>query len=225
MSVATRARPTRTTERSRDRGTGGWRTVALVFLLALLVVVVVGAWYVSSSFQPLRLNAGGGPTFVRSEVGDVASVPAREPTSGHPFIAHEAPYHDGTWLEAGFTVLNDGPFPVTVDGVGWEDSSSTIRQVSVSLNDPATSAYEQPAPSLFVPFEPFTLQDGEARFVVIRYRFTGCAFDSVGEGLEKFVEPIRYGIEIAGITIHRDDALPLPFSLRVIGNDGCPGAA
>jgi hypothetical protein len=191
-------------------------------MAAVLVVVVAGGWYLSSRFQPLRLNAGGGPSFVRSAVGDVASVPAVEPTTGHPFIAHEAPYHDGTWVEAGFTVSNDGPFPVTVDGIGSEEPDADLLQVSVSLNDPATPALQQTAPSQLVPFQPFTLEDGEARFVVVRYRFTGCAFDATGESLQKFGERIRYGIEIAGITIHRDDTLPLPFSLRVVGNDGCP---
>jgi hypothetical protein len=107
---------------------------------------------------------------------------------------------------------------VTIDEIGT-DGGAVVRRVEVSVNDPTTPPS---ATAPLVAFQPFTLEPDQARFVVVRYRFAGCTLDQPEEQVTETHQQVTYGIEIAGVTLHRSDELALPFSLRVIGDAGCP---
>ena len=69
MSVATRARPSRSAERRSERPPWRWRSILLAVLAALFVASAAGLWFLSTRFAPLRLDADAGPSFVRTEAG------------------------------------------------------------------------------------------------------------------------------------------------------------
>jgi hypothetical protein len=173
---------------------------------------------VSTRYHPVSANSG--PTFVRLDGRFVPHVPAIEPSSGHPMIAYELSYRDGALLQHGFTLINHSPFPITVDEVGWSDGpeSPPLKQDGVSLSAPNDPAWGPQPPTHLAPFRAFTLRPNDARFVVVTERLFGCSSAEQGAGdVYEMVARVTYRMEVAGVTIHRSDFLPLSYSIRVTG--------
>jgi hypothetical protein len=137
------------------------------------------------------------------------------------------PYRDGKWLETGFTLVNDAPFPVTVDEIGLPDpagSRDPFSQIHVSMNAPAVEPWGPGIPDQMVRFRPFTLPSHDARFILVRYEFSGCSLTQSQEDLVlKATQLVRFRMRIGWVTIRRSDLLPLPYSIAVSGNEGCAG--
>jgi hypothetical protein len=79
----------------------------------------LATWFVSARYEPLCANEGV-PFLVRTQDGGVTHIPALDPSGGPfgpSFTAYDVRYHNGKWLEYGFTLVNEAPFPVIVDQI------------------------------------------------------------------------------------------------------------
>jgi len=188
----------------------------LVAAGALVVsFAVFAAWFVST-FQPIRANAGGMPTLVRGDETNYGQF--IDPTGGPPFSPHAVQYHDGKTFVYGFTLVNDGPVSLTVDAIG-SPGGAPLRQISVRTGV-SSSIYSASATDPTRPFEPFVLAPHAERFVEVVTRFAGC---SLGSGVGSAVTVVSLRVQFRFFGVHRQAFLPLPYALRVTGNDGCPG--
>jgi hypothetical protein len=134
----------------------------------VIALVTTGVSYLAT-YQPLvHGNYGLGPVFENTK------LPLPPPS-------HVMPYIDGAPIRWGFSILNDGPLPVTVTGVEGRDSIGPLGNVSflVSRGD-ATYAREIPGP--LDPMHPFTLAHGEQAIIVLRAVLSGCSVPPVGVG-------------------------------------------
>jgi hypothetical protein len=147
----------------------------------------------------------------------VTRVEGYEPTTGNPSTAFHVPYRDGKWLEMGFTIYNFSPFPVTVWDVGHRDpNGEPLRQMSVSMEG-------IDVPDLMVELRRFTLAPDTGRYVVIRYRFSGCSMSNSPEEYATYTrQQVRFSMRVGWITIQRSEVLPLRYSVAVQGRGGCP---
>jgi hypothetical protein len=163
---------------------------------------------------------------VRAQSGDVISVAALEPSGarlGRPFIAYQVPYHDSEWFEYGFTLLNDAPFPVTVDQIGINGEGDPTRQVSVSISE-QDDAFGPGLPDKMVPFQRFIIPSHGARFILVRGQFVGCSMHGAEDATLWAVQLVKIHMQFGPLTIHQTDYLPLAYSVRVSGSGGCPGS-
>jgi hypothetical protein len=156
----------------------------------------------------------------------VTHIPALDPSGrpfGRSFTAYDVRYHNGKWLEYGFTLVNEAPFPVIVDQIVSPGPGDPLAVVSVSIS--ATGGAFGPAPpDQMIAFHPFSLPSHDARFVLIRERFSGCSLDgNYADGVEWATTPsVKYRFNLRLFTAHRTDFLPLAYSVHVWGHAGCP---
>jgi hypothetical protein len=194
-----------------------WPYVAAASFVALILVAGgVTLWWLSTQFEPIRANSTA-LSRVRVDGGQLTRLRAWDASgsSGH-FVAFDIPYRDGKWLDVGYTLRNDAPFPVVVDQIGsLVSNDSPIRQVSVSMEFSEAS-------DLMIPFRPFTIPSHDGRFVVVRYRFSGCSLDPKAEDpVFLATQRVMFRMRIGWITIHRSEFLPLGYSIAISGNEGC----
>jgi hypothetical protein len=143
---------------------GRWIVAALVIAL-----VTTGVSYVAT-YQPLtRGSFGLGPEFENAKLPNSA-------TGAFPYI-------DGAAILWGFSIVNDGPLPVTVTGVEWAKSVGPLGNVSfqVSKENPVSTGIG-PGSSFLMPMHPFTLGHGQQRMIVLRAVLSGCTVPPVGVG-------------------------------------------
>jgi hypothetical protein len=81
----------------------------------------------------------------------------------------------------GFSILNDGPLPVTVTGVEWRDSKGPLGNVSFLVSR-GGAEYEYEIPGPLDPMHPFTLGHGQQRMIVLRAVLSGCTVPPGGVG-------------------------------------------
>jgi hypothetical protein len=158
---------------------------------------------------------------VRAQFGPVTRVPAVEPSTLRPLVAFDVPYRDGKWLEHGFTLVNDAPFPVTVDQIGLPGQGDPLRQVSVTMNSSDVSP-GPPLPDQMVDFRPFTIPPDGARFILVRWEFSGCSLTGSPENYTTAaVQLVKFHMRLGWVTVHRSSFLPMPYSITVSGRLGC----
>jgi hypothetical protein len=195
--------------------------------MLILSLVVVGAgvtvWFGATQYVPLRANHGGVYSTVRTESGQRTRVEGLDPSSYRPLVAFDVPYQDGQWMEYGFTLVNDSPFSVTVERLGGSPNDQPLRQVSVSINAPDAALGGPGDPDRMIPFRPFTIPPHQARYVLIRKRFVGCAMTSREELVRFAAQRVGFRVDFGWVSVDRSASLPLPYSVRVSGNEGCPG--
>jgi hypothetical protein len=192
-------------------------------LIAIVFAAAVTVWFASARFVPLRADHGGVFSTVRVQTGQLSRVDAQDPSSSRPFVAFDVPYHHGSWMEHGFTLVNDSPFSVTVERIGGSSpADEPLRLISVSINAPDVEAWGPGAPDRMVRFQPFTIPPHDARYVLIRGRFTGCTMDGREEIVRFAAQRVGFRVDFGWLSIDRSAALPLPYSVTVSGNEGCP---
>jgi hypothetical protein len=180
-------------------------------------------WFASTRYDPLRANHGGVPSPVRVQSGHITRVEALEPTTYRPLVAFDVQYRDGEWLEYGFTLVNDSPFTITVEQIGsGSGPHEPLLPVSVSISAPTVEPWGPGAPDRMVAFRPFRIAPHDARFVLVRQQFTGCTLKAGGETVTFAAQVVKFHIQFGWWNVHRSDLLPLPYSVRVSGNQGCP---
>jgi hypothetical protein len=189
-------------------------------LAFILLVLGIGFWWVATRFAPLSINRG--PAHVRVEVGEATRVDSRLP-SGEPFVAFQVPYRNGKWLDAGFTLDNEGPFPIAVDQIGLTgEAIPPMKLVSVRMSLPPFER-EPGEPGRMVPFRPFTLGSDEGRYVFIRYQFFGCTQSASQESAVSWASQlVKFRIRVGWVDIHRSETLPMSYSIYAWGREGCP---
>jgi len=202
-----------------------WPFILIACVTALIVTAGgIAFWWVATRYAPIRANTTAASR-VRVESGKITRVPAWDATrsSGYHFVAFLVPYRDGKWLDAEFTLVNDSPFPVAVDEIGFPGSGDPIRQISVSMNASALD-WGPVARERMVPFRPFTIPSHGGRYFVVRYQFSGCSLDPKAEDpVLHATQMVRFRMKVGGVTIHRADFLPLGYSIGIVGTEGCPG--
>lgn len=229
MSTVREAAP----PRAPDAG-GMWRVPRrrrwpLILAASLAAVVVIAGsisfWWVATRYAPMRPGEGGVAAHVRVEGGQITRVDSILP-SGLPFVAFHVQYRDGKWLDSGFTLYNDGPFPILVDQIGFpgsQDDFPPIRQISVSMNAAADEAWGPGIPQQMVAFRQFTLRSHEAKYILVRYQFYGCTLSGSQEDAVTWAwQTVKFRIRVGWLTIHRSDQLPMRYSIYVSGREGCP---
>jgi hypothetical protein len=162
---------------------------------------------------------------VRAQSGQPGQVEAMDPSSGRPFVAFDLTYRDGHWMEYGFTLVNDSPFSVGVEQIGGSfPSDEALPQISVSINASDVKPWGPGAPERMVRFRPFRIPPRDARYVLIRVRFTGCGMNSQEQSVAFAAQRVGFRIDFGWLSVERSALLPLPYSVRISGNDGCPPA-
>ena len=69
-----------------------------------------------------------------------------------------------------------------------------------------------------MPFQAFSRPPNHARFGVVSERLFGCAAASQNaRNAYETVARVTYRMNVAGMTIHRSDFLPLSYSINVTG--------
>jgi len=199
------------------------RLTALAASLAVLLAAGgVTAWFGATHYDPVRANHGGVFSTVRVQSGPVTRLEAVEPTSGgHPIVAFGVTYHDGQWFEYGFTLVNDSPFAVSVDQIGSRESTDPLKFVSVMINAPTVPAFGPGPPEKMVAFRAFKLPPHGARYALVRFQFHGCSLRSPEEYVTFAEQLVRLRIDFGRWSVHRSVLLPLPYSVKVAGNEGC----
>lgn len=208
----------RTTRRRRR-----WPLILTASVVAVMVTAGgIAFWWVATRYTPMR--PAGAPAHVRVEGGQITRVDSVLP-SGQGFVAFHVPYRDGEWLDAGFTLFNEGPFPIIVDQIGFpgrQDDFPPIRQISVSISASGTD-WGPAAPDQMVPFRPFTLRSDEGRYVFVRYQFFGCSLSGSQESAVTWAwQTVRFRMRVGWMTIRRSGKLPMGYSIYVSGREGCP---
>lgn len=179
----------------------------LVAALAAAVALVAGgvAWLLTH--DPLREGSiGGAPdgtvewTSVDTGVGDtVYYVSAAKPGS----------------FEIAYDLANEGRLPVTIHGLGSPSAFSFAGMARYST-------FEEPDRHVggeIVPFEPFTLDGGDARLLVLQIRITGeSVCDSGAYGVPSDPK-VRY--RTLGV-VPRTGTLDLPFTVVEVCGDELP---
>jgi hypothetical protein len=195
------------------------RYVLASVLAFMLVAVGIGFWWTATRFAPLSIN--GGSAHVRVEVGNVTRVDALLP-SGEPFVAFHVPYRNGKWLDTGFTLINEGPFPIMVDQIGFAgEAFPPTKEASVRMSLPPFEWGPGP-PDQMVPFRPFTLGSDEGRYVFVRHQFFGCTLGGSQESAVTWArETVKFRIRVGWMDIHRSEALPMSYSIYASGREGC----
>jgi hypothetical protein len=201
------------------------RLIVVGAALAVFLVTAAGttAWYGASHYNPVRANHGGVPSIVRSQSGHLTRLEALDPSSNgrRLFVGFGVPYRDGEWLEYGFTLVNDSPFTVTIDQIGSSESDDPLHLVSVSINPSATAGPWGPGAVQLAPFHPFRLAPHGAMSVLVRAQFQGCSLKTAEEFVTFADQPVRLTIDFGPWSVHRSVLLPLPYSVKVTGSEGC----
>jgi hypothetical protein len=187
-------------------------------VLALAIGATV--FWLAGNYQPLRADPGGAPIFVRSAGGDLRRIFAITPKDARPFTAYDVPYHAGLGFSYGFMLVNDGPVDVTVLHIGVL-GGDPIRTLAVKMELGEGGRGVRGTATL--PFARFSLPAHTGNFIAIEGRFAGCSMsDEAGAASAAYITVVPVEFQVLGLTKHA--YVPLPYSLRISGNDGCPKA-
>jgi hypothetical protein len=187
-------------------------------VLALAIGATVAC--LAGNYQPLRADPGGAPIFVRSAGGDLRRIFAITPKDARSFTAYDVPYHAGLGFSYGFMLVNDGPVDVTVLHIGVL-GGDPIRTLAVKMELGEGGRGVRGTATL--PFARFSLPAHTGNFIAIEGRFAGCSMsDEAGAASAAYITVVPVEFQVLGLTKHA--YVPLPYSLRISGNDGCPKA-
>jgi hypothetical protein len=182
-------------------------------------------WFGATHYDPVRANHGGVPSTVRLQSGQPTRLDTLEPSSKarRPFVSFGVPYRDGQWFEYGFTLVNDSPFTVRIDQIGSARASDPLRPQFILVNAPSTEpAWGPGAPTAMVPFHPFDLAPHSPRYVLVRMQFYGCSLRSSEEFVILAGQLVHLRIDFGLWSVSRSVILPLPYTVKIAGRDGCP---
>lgn len=188
----------------------------VVAAIAIVTGVIVFSGLYLWRYQPLSANGTGAywadPEFATS-LGYFTSP------QGEDFSAYRVRYRDGELFRSALTLRNEGPLAVTVTGVGdlgcagCEDLL-VFHRASIG---PATGQFVYDVEHV-QPFEPFVLEPGTFRLVLIERRFDHCESFSPGSGSTFTHVPVDYRVG----PVDRSVLLPMPFTLELqIGQADC----
>jgi hypothetical protein len=168
-------------------------------------------------YQPLTMN-GGGATFVDPRFAD--RVGDFTPPDGEPFSAYVVHYEDGLTMRYGMTLYNRGPLPVTITEVGTSECDGCTFPLVFERSLLAASTGRYVFDHRHArPFEPFVLEPGVFRYVILEDRFDHCeSYEHPGDGVTSLSIPVRYRTWF----VQHEVQLPMPYSLEVRMQDGCP---
>jgi len=189
----------------------------VVSTIAVLVGVIVVAGAYLWRYQPLSVN-GTGATWVDPRFA--TDLGYFTPPNGEDFSAYRIRYEDGRAFSYAMTLYNNGPLPVTITSIGEPEcggctSPLVFEQASVA---PASGQYQYDREHA-TPFHGFVIQPGAFRYIVIETRFDHCESYSPPGGVTFITIPVGYR---TWFTQHQVQ-LPMPFSLEVRKQGGCPG--
>lgn len=192
----------------------GWRHIGVILSVTLgLVAGVYAGWS--------ALRDAAAPT-----VGDVAVVSAS--TSTFTVDYTDAPsvelvtYHHGREIGYAVELHNDGPIPVTVEEVpvdGMLDGLRLIRPTDV-LVAPVGAPVDDPTEGAR-PFEPFRLEPGASRTVIVGGVFDNCVYYT--ERAMDVITSQAVTWSIAGSSATKDVELSRQLAVRSPHIRDCPG--
>jgi hypothetical protein len=197
--------PPSPTRRPRQR----WLQILLAALFILAAFGAFAGWFLSN-YEALRANLG--PTLLDSAARSFGQI--APPDGAPPFAPVDVEYRHGESFSYGFTLINDGPIDLWIEEVSRLGRSPPLDVLSVRMgriNDFSTRTTQ--------PLRPFSLPAHASRFILIEGRFTGCTLGpGIGTAVNRFAVPVTFRM----FWITRHAFLPLPYSLRITGNGGCP---
>jgi hypothetical protein len=179
-----------------------WGLVAYLAVLSAVAAIVLFA----VRYQPLS-------------AGNLASGPMTQ--SGPSMI--RVGYANGGTFSLGFLVLNDGPFPVKIQGIQMTRQSELLVPVRLEMaTKRSVGSLGESDPSL-EKFLPFTLAGGDRRWIVVRTRFGNC--DRFVAGAFETYTRFQATYSVLGFTKHA--WVPLPRAVRVESppDSACPTRA
>jgi len=143
------------------------------WLIAAALVVVVGlgtaGGIFATNYQPLTSSAFGGDPGAFRSLGRFMSP------HGESFTAYRVTYHDRQLTSYVFDLINRGPLPVTVTGIGGASGNEkTLMAMTGVFMAVRNDLCCNPKPAQLVPFQAFNLPPNHQRLIQVRARFTGC---------------------------------------------------
>lgn len=197
--------PPSPTRRPRQR----WLQILLAALFILAAFGALAGWFLSN-YEALRANLG--PTLLDSAARSFGQI--APPDGAPPFAPVDVEYRHGESFSYGFTLINDGPIDLWIEEVSRLGRSPPLDVLFVRMgriNDFSNRTTQ--------PLRPFSLPAHASRFILIEGRFIGCTLGpGIGTAVNRFAVPVTFRM----FWITRHAFLPLPYSLRITGNGGCP---
>ena len=160
-------------------------------------------------YQPLSADGTGAswadPEFA-TPLGDFTSP------QGDDFSAYHVRYRDGEVFKSALTLHNEGPLAVTITGVGdlGCDGCEDLLVFERAAVGPATGSHVYDVRHV-QPFEPFALEPGAYRLVLVAQRFDHCESYSPGSGATFTHVPVDYRVG----PVEHSVLLPMPFTFEL----------
>ena len=186
----------------------GVRRLVVATIAVVSGVIVFSGLYLWR-YQPLSADGTGAywadPEFATS-LGSFTSPP------GDDFSTYRVRYEDGRLFRYALTLHNDGPIAVTVTGAGDLGCDGCLDLLVFHRGSvgPTTGPYVYDVEHV-QPFEPFVLEPGAFRFVLLEQRFDHCESYGSGSGSTFTHVPVDYRVG----PLHRSVLLPMPFTLEI----------
>lgn len=188
----------------------------IVFALLLLAILGFGAWAAAflSNYQPLA--ADGLMSSVAASASEIGSFTSPH---GEVFTAYRLPYADGQRFGYGFTLVNHGSFPVTIERIsvpwGGPEYEFPAEPTGVRIGKGIRPYSFYAKGGHGVPFEPFVLRPDEYRAIWMQNRFVHC---SPGDG-GMIIGNVDVTFRVFGITRHT--TLSSGYTIETRGTGRC----
>jgi len=183
------------------------RRVLVAALFAAAAIIAGGVVWLLTDDPLAQGSVGGAPggtarwTSVDTGAGDIVYyVSAAEPAA----------------FEIGYDLANEGRLPVTIQGIG-SPSAFTLAGMA---RYPTLEEPDRQVAGAIVPFEPVTIDPGDARFLVLQIRIAGESVCATGGGRGLPSDPtFRY--RTLGV-VPRTATVELPFTVVTVCGDELP---
>lgn len=168
------------------------RNVAIALVLVAVVAALIAAAAWASSYQPVVT----GSTWMNPRGGRAGALEE-----------YVATFRPGAPFQLGFSIRNDGRFPVRIVDVPLGNFYPFVVRAFVIPPNPHVVDFQTHGE----PFHPFTLAPGEERLLALRGRYRTCASypASAGSAITVFGLPVRERFALWSQTVDVELASPL----------------